>query len=123
MVESTRKSIEPASLTPTERAAFYHGLRTYHQTQVWLKLSDSDCEPSKWGWKLAEDNHYVPVMTDLDPAPEFLMKIIRCSCKKGCGGRCSCRKAGLNCGPACKACHGLTCANVNTVCDSGDESE
>ena len=34
----------PSSCYPSPRAAFFHGLRVYHQIQVWLKLSDADCE-------------------------------------------------------------------------------
>ena len=34
MVSSTRKNIETAKLPPSPRAAFYHGLRVYHQVQL-----------------------------------------------------------------------------------------
>nr|XP_047133400.1 uncharacterized protein LOC124811573 isoform X1 [Hydra vulgaris] len=35
MVASDRASIDPALLPPSPRAAYYHGLRVYHQMKVW----------------------------------------------------------------------------------------
>ena len=111
MVASKRKAIDPSVLPPTPRAAYYHGLRTFHQICVWRKLSQRDLDPSKWGWEVKNDS-LSPVMTDKDAAPENMLNIIRCACKKGCGVRCSCRKAGLKCASACKSCHGVICNNA-----------
>ena len=33
-----------------------------------------------WGWKL-QNGMYEPVMTDLAPAPEKILKFVRCNCK------------------------------------------
>ena len=52
MVISDRKSLDPAYLPPTARAAHFHGQRVYHQLKVWRNLSDQDENPSSWGWKL-----------------------------------------------------------------------
>ena len=109
MVSSDRASIDPASLPPTPRAAYFHGLRTYHQLKVWLLLSAKDVEPTKWGYELKGDK-LTPVMTDMSPAPERILRIIRCSCKKSCSARCSCMKAGLQCATTCRECRG-TCSN------------
>ena len=60
----------------------------------------------------------VPIKTDLDPAPKFLLDFIRCNCKTDtrnpCGGlNCSCKKHGLDCGVACGNCRGKFCNNVS----------
>ena len=42
------------------------------------------------GW-MEKDGHLLPVMTDLPPAPEDLLRIIRCNCTTDCStARCSC---------------------------------
>ncbi len=56
------------------------------------------------------------IMTDLEPAPEFIIKFIRCKCKLSarspCSSNvCSCRKHGLKCVSACGDCHGQNCQN------------
>ncbi len=56
-------------------------------------------------------------MTDFDPAPEGLLKFIRCKCKLSsrnpCSSNiCSCHKHGLKCATACGDCHGKDCQNT-----------
>ena len=117
MVAADRSKIDPALLPPSPRAAFYHGLRVYHQIQVWKALCDTDIEPLSWGWQMC-NGKFRPIMTDIAAGPAELLKIIRCGCKGQCGNRCSCRKAGLQCTPSCKECHGITCSNVPESEDS-----
>ena len=46
--------------------------------------------------------------------PEFLLKIVFCSCKGNCTKQsCGCRKLGLKCTEICKNCHGQSCENVD----------
>ena len=71
MVAADRAKIDPAILPPSPRAAHFHGLRVYHQLQVWKTLSDKDLEPTKWGWKIA-GNKFSPAMTDLPAGPTDL---------------------------------------------------
>ena len=71
-------------------------LKLYHQLQIWLQLLDTDFEPLNWGWEM-KNNVFAPIMTDKEPGPQDLMKMIRCNCKESCDKRCSCKKAGLNC--------------------------
>ena len=41
-------------------------------------------------------------MTTQLPASESVLHLVKCGCKKQCrSGRCSCRKAGLNCSEIC----------------------
>lgn len=120
MVSSNRANIDPAVLPPSPRAAYYHGLRVYHQINVWRQLSDGDIDPVSWGWKIVDGGYY-PIMTDIEAGPPDILKIIRCSCKGECNSRCSCRKAGLKCAFSCKECHGVTCSNVTEVGDICEE--
>ena len=73
----------------------------------------------KWGWT-EENKSVVPKKTDLDPAPDWLLNVVRCKCKDGsrnqCGTMlCSCRKNGLKCVTACRDFRGETCSNPNNL--------
>ena len=63
MAASDRSKIDLALLPPSQRAAFFHGLRVHHQIFVWKDLSKVDKEPLRWGWKIKNLN-YTPTMTD-----------------------------------------------------------
>ena len=43
-------------MPPTNRAAFFHGLRAYHQIVIWKMLNDKDVilDPKDWGWFVSE---------------------------------------------------------------------
>ena len=95
--------IKPSTMAPTERTAFYHGLSIHLQIITWKVLDNTEIElmpdESGWYWK---GNQLFPIMTNLDVAPECLLKVIRCRCKSTsqnqCGTNlCSCRKHGLKC--------------------------
>ena len=114
MVTSSKK-IEPHKLPPTARAAFFHSLRVHLQVVIW-KSPSVHLPPTEWGWK-KENTLLQPIMTDFDPAPEGLLKFIRCKCKLSsrnpCSSNiCSCHKHGLKCVTACGDCHGKDCHNT-----------
>ena len=75
--------IDPANLPPTDRAAYFHGLRAHYQIMCWLLLEDGlfEFDVSEWGWKTINNNLLVPIKTDQPFAPECLTKVIRCKCK------------------------------------------
>ena len=54
-------------------------------------------------------------MTDEEPGPSNLLKIVGCTCKEMRDKRCSCRKAGLTCMSPCKECRGLFCNNLEQI--------
>ena len=117
-----KKKLKPESLPPTDRAVYFHALRVHLQVCQWATLNLSCLNPTQWGWK-AENSVLVPVKTDIAAAPEFVLNVIRCSCKttskNTCGTKlCSCRKNGLACVAACNDCRGTSCNNV-----SGDKSD
>lgn len=116
MATTSKSALDPQKLPPTERAGYYHSLRVHLQIMLWRDLIGNDLDPQQWGWKL-EGNKLVPLMTDLTPAPENLLKFVRCKCKltsrNPCGtNTCSCRKNGLKCVSACGDCRGEGCYNA-----------
>ena len=72
-----------------------------------------------WGWFLGDSNNLVPVMTDMSPAPERLLKVIHCNCKAGCvSARCNCKRNDRVCSPACGPCQNDGCSNTQLVADN-----
>ncbi|GBM75215.1 hypothetical protein AVEN_237332-1 [Araneus ventricosus] len=86
-----------ARLPPTVDAARFHALRSYLQIQKWL---GHEKNPLEWGWVPTRFG-LSPSKMERDAAPESLLKIISCVCKKGCKNVCGCRKAGLICSSLC----------------------
>lgn len=86
--------------------------------QIWL---DQTVDPLNWGWELRDDI-MLPKMTDLPPAPDDLLKIIKCICKGGCNTlRCGCRINGVECSISCKNCKGTSCLNSPKVVTEEEE--
>lgn len=124
-------SIDPQKLPPTEKTAYFHSLRVHLQVIIWSNLSGSDftLDPKQWGWKVYR-SVYMPITTDMNAAPESLLKFVRCRCKLSaknpCGSNlCSCRRHGLKCVTACGDCRGENCRNskpIEPILD-GEETE
>lgn len=116
--------LQPENLPPTSAAAVYHSSRVYYQVQDWRGQHELQAED--WGWKL-KDGKLLPVTTHLPAAHESLLNIVRCNCKSNCSTlRCSCRKHGLECSPACGSCRGTSCFNSpepDLAVDDSQESE
>ena len=121
-VATTTVCIYPQTLPPTSAAAKYHSLRVYYQIQEWKGCS-AEMQPLEWGWKKVEGK-LMPVLTDLPPAPDELLKIIRCNCHADCSSmRCTCKKHNVKCSPACGNCRGLGCTNSDNLEDEDDLEE
>ena len=111
---SNLTQILPTSLPPTKAACKQHSLRVYFQVQTWKQLSIKS-DPKGWGWEVVEKKLW-PVYTDKPPAPDELLKIIRCGCKGDCSTNiCSYMKNGLKCSDVCKECRGLDCSNSTKI--------
>jgi len=87
---ASKRTVDLHSLCPTEEAARQHGNRVYLQVQMWrgneLRMTD-------WGWR-RDGSTLIPLGTTAPPAPAQLLKQLFCTCKKGCGNACGCRKLG-----------------------------
>lgn len=113
---TTKNKFNFASLPSTTNSARYHAFRTYHQVQKWYG-NEKDLED--WGWKL-DNNGLWPITITEKPAPDNLLNVIFCNCKKGCGRACSCRKSGLKCSLICRFCNGELCQNKQNICVESD---
>ena len=108
-MSKTSSTFQLQSLPPTSSAAKYHSLRIYYADQEWLGNMHT-LNPTDWGWKV-QDETITPVLTDLEIAPDRVLRIVSCGCKKACQMWCKCRKAGLFCTSMCSTCIGQICAN------------
>lgn len=114
--------VKPQTLPPTSEAAKFHSLRVYFQVQQW-KRSEDNLDPMDWGWQKCNDG-FVPLQTTRAPAPENLLRIIRCNCKTDCSTtKCSCRKHNIECTPACGNCKGSGCTNASPFEDDNEEED
>lgn len=116
------KNLEGEMLPPTRATLLPHILRANYMTMR-DKSYQTNCPElpplEENGWTL-EKGLYVPVRCLALPAPKAVIELIKCGCKTGCQGRCSCSKNGLPCTPLCK-CYGGDC--VNTILEKIRESD
>ena len=83
--------IQPQSLPPTSAAASYHSMRVYHQFIQW-KGKEKQVTAEEWGWRFNDDGKLVPIMTQLQPALEAFLRVVRCNCLSDCSSmRCTCK--------------------------------
>lgn len=114
------KYVDAKDLPPTSASAKFHSLRVYYQVQEW-RGETGHLDPEKWGWEIT-NQQLMPVQTDMPPAPKDLLRIFRCNCKTGCDSRrCTCKKHGLECTPACGECKGLSCSNSPKPSNDSDD--
>ena len=60
MVATSRTTIQPERLPPTENSARYHSLRVYFQVMEWMGY---ELEATDWGWSKS-GGLLIPIMTD-----------------------------------------------------------
>ena len=125
---ATKKKLNPSRLPPTKSAATQHILRSYLQYHNWVTLNTQSLNPLNYGWQLNSEGQYQPIPFKTPIAPEALLNIICCNCsvevEKPCHtNRCSCRKYGFQCLPACGRCHGVGCTNAPELQDDPEELE
>ena len=117
-VASATKFVHPQDLPPTSGAAKYHSQRVYLQVQQW---KGKQLEPTDWGWVLGDEKLY-PITTESPPAPQCILKVVKCSCSGTCSSmKCSSKKNGLDCTIACKNCKGVNCVNSTVTEDDSNE--
>ena len=113
-VATSTTTVLPQTLPPSSAAAKYHSFHVYLQIQEW-KGNGSEMQPTEWGWK-EYNGTLKPVLTDLPPAPDELLKLIRCNCHTDCSSmRCTCKKYNVKCSSACGNCKGTGCTNSDAL--------
>lgn len=119
---STAKSVVDVQTLPmTESAAYYHLLRVYLQTQIWL--GNEHLDPVQYGWKNV-NNRLSPKTTDLAIAPLKLLSSIKCGCKGDCATKaCKCKKNSMPCSVACTVCRGICCLNPSETIEEEEDEE
>ena len=117
-VATSISHLQPQSLPPTSAAAKYHSLHVYFQVQQWKGSGEDELQPEQWGWKETEGG-LMPIHTDLPPALDELLRVIRYNCQSYCSSmRCTCKKHNVKCSPACGNCRGSGCMNSDFLeCD------
>ena len=120
-VATSTTQICPKHLPPTSAAAKYLSYREFLKVNQWKNI-ECDIMPESWGWKVTETG-FKPIATDIEPAPQELLKMIPCKCTTDCSSaRCSCQKHGLPCAQACGQCRKSGCQNASPYVKD-DENE
>ena len=98
------------AIPPTKATLLQHIKRAAYQGgHCWgraLEVAPELPSPGDWGWVDPKD--WKPFWTTLPEASLTSRELVRCGCKKGCKGRCKCKKAGLKCTALCE-CGGKDC--------------
>lgn len=118
-IEQTRwhlflKEAPPEDMPPTEAAFKLHVSRAHYMAIIFKNALDPHFSPPDlidFGWK-KDDLWFSPIYNTFDPAPESVLKCIKCGCKTGCATlRCGCQKEGIFCTEMC------TCINCKNAHD------
>lgn len=91
------ENIPPTAAQHVKRAVYQGG-------HVWgqaLVASPNLPSPALWGWKADDAGDWNPVWSYLPEAGEACRELVKCNCRKGCSGRCKCRKSALRCTHLC----------------------
>ena len=117
------------SLPPNLDALTQHTKRANYQACIWKQSLNPMVQlpsPDENGWKKEDGKLCVEWLTGL-PAPQEILKLTHCSCKKtACGNtRCSCCKAQLRCTPlcACIGCQNATLEDPDNPTLSDDDTD
>ena len=77
------------------------------------KGKEKQVTAEEWGWRLNDDGQLVPIMTQLQPAPEYLLRDVRCTaCLIVVACDAYVKKHDLECSAACGHCRGTSCTNA-----------
>ena len=110
----SNRAAEGESLPPTTGSLTLHIQRAHYIAMIWRKTGESHpCLPSpvNFGWEFdMSTHHYAPVRCLNPPAPTSVMNLVKCGCKRGCKGKCSCQKNNIPCTEVCN-CVNFNCSN------------
>lgn len=114
-------SVEPELLPPCRSSLELHIRRANYQAGIWRRaitaLPDNP-SPRGQGWEVTDDGSINIKWLSSKPAPEEVLEMLACVCKKSCTiASCCCLKAGLKCTDMCS----LECDNM-AVADEMDNT-
>ena len=115
----TKKDTQSENLPPTKAALTPYMLRAHYQVMEWKRSNNPHPnlpDPSHFGWDIAKDSNYTPVLCNLPCAPKSVLVLVKCSCIKGqCAVNCKCKKKqSLRCTKLCK------CGGDEDICKNGE---
>ena len=117
------------SLPPTFEAFKLNVERAHFQACIWLNCDNLDppkMDPEEYGWvKDRLNKTLMPVMTPKNtlPAPEYILKLIKCTCEHCSTAKCSCATARLQCSVFCKCDGGSQCRNPEKLINEESSDE
>ena len=122
------------SLPPTADESFLlNAKRSHLQACIWRHADESSppsLDPLEHGWMRDTVNKLLtPVMlpTSVPPAPDYILRMIKCSCGSCGSARCSCVSSALPCTVFCRCDGSNDCLNSRNasveVPDSDDDKE
>ena len=116
----SNRAAEGENLPPTTGSLELHIRRAHYIAMIWRRATENHPSlpsPAAYGWEhLAEEGAYTPTRCVYPPAPDAVINLVKCGCKKGCTtGSCTCSKHNIPCTEVC-GCLGYSCNNIhNTV--------
>ena len=80
LMKNKNLAVQARDLPLTSATTGFQSKHVYFQIQEWATLGQPGLSPGEWGWKI-RDNCLLPIMANMEPAPDYLLRVIRCSCK------------------------------------------
>ena len=106
------KGSSNAQVPPCRDTLQQHAKRVNYQAAIWHRTLHPWTEaPSAngHGWSIGSDNTITVYWTTKLPAPQQLLELVSCFCKKGCGtDMCSCHSNCMQCTDMCQC---VDCVN------------
>ena len=122
----SNRAAEGENLPPTSGSLDLHIRRAHYIAMIWRKADENHPRlpaPAAFGWTFdAGSSHFSPVRCLNPPALEAVLHLIKCGCKSGCEGRCSCRINNIPCTEFC-GCWVFTCNNKTSQPGINEECE
>ena len=118
---------ENEKLPPTLGALKQHILRAHVQARVWgqaVVYQQEPLEPTENGYhRDSNDAQLKPTTTDLPPAPEGIVEMVKCQCKGNCASnRCSCKSRDIPCTDLC-LCSSYCENDIDTQCNNRETDD
>ena len=122
----SNRAAEGGNLPPTSASLDLNIRRTHYIATICRKADENHprlpASTAVGGTFDAGSSHFSSVRCLNPPALEAILHMIKCGCKSGCEGRCSCRKNNIPCTEFC-GCWVFTCNNKTSQPGINEECE